>query len=278
MPATCPFLFVHTGDTYPEYVVHAIRQARKWNPSSNIYFIAEACYQPKTYEYPCTFVSLEAIESFMKKKYEKNNSTREKLVILEDFMNINGYYECIYLENHSMIYFDIEYMLPTLREEYAGIAVPYVGNGSVSFGMLYVANRNTLSNLNEFLFNRSRTGLDEMKLGFRFILENRVEADFLPVVSNECDVRDEDYSYATAHGSAFRGVFDAASYGQYLGGSEKLQIGFLDKNSAFPADQFEYKPVKFDDGLLFWSAHRHGNSWPLYILQVQSKYLEMFAS
>ena len=282
MPTSCPFIFIHTGDTYPDYVIHAIRQARKWNQSANIYFIAEEQHHPKTIEYYCTFVSIEAIQEFIKREWDEGcSSTRKRLLILEDFMKAYDYYECIYLENDHMIYFDLEYMLPTLREEYSGIAVPYLGNGEISYGMLYVANRNTLSSLNEFLFDRRRTGLGEMKLGFRFILENRGSADFLPVVSNECDVRDEDFAYATAHGSAFRGVFDASAYGQYLGGIDEnnsLQIGFVNKKSAFPADQFEYKPVKFDDGLLFWSAHRHGNSWPLYVLHVDSKYLEMFAS
>lgn len=297
MSPSCPFIFIHLGsEYYPDYIVHAIRQARKWNPSAEIYFIAEACHASKAAEYPCKFVSLDTIETSAKRAEFCRRSkldmkfrngfwryTTERLFVLEDFMNSREIMECIHLENDNMIYFDLEYMLPTLREEYRGIAAPYLGKGEITFGILYVANVNTLSNLNVFLLGMSHTGQNEMKLGCQFILENRGEADFLPVVSNECDVRDEDFHYATAHGSAFRGVFDAAAYGQYLGGIDErngdgLQIGFVNKTSAFPSDQFEYKPVKFDDSLMFWSAHRHGNSWPIYVLHVHSKYLEMFAS
>lgn len=297
MSPTCPFIFIHLGsEYYPEYVVHAINQARKWNPTADIYFIAEECHASKAEEYPCKFVSLETIQPSAKREEFCRRSkldmsfrhgfwryTTERLFVLEDFMNSYGIIECIHLENDNMIYFDLDYMLLTLREEYSGIAAPYLGNGEITFGMLYVANRNTLSNLNVFLLGMSHTGQNEMQLGCQFILENRGEADFLPVVSNECDVRDEDFAYATAHGSAFRGVFDAAAYGQYLGGIDErngagLQIGFVNRTSAFPTDQFEYKPVKFDDSLLFWSAHRHGNSWPIYVLHIHSKYLEMFAS
>lgn len=284
------------SEYYPEYIVHSISQVRKWNPEADIYFIAERCHASKAESYPCTFVPLDEISVSLKRAEFCNRTkldmkfrngfwrfTTERLFVLEDFLAMKNIQECIHLENDNMIYFAIDYMLPILREEYVGIAAPLLGEGQITFGILYVKNTNTLSNLNVFLLGMCSSGKNEMELGYQFIVENREEADFLPVVSNECDVRESDFEYATAHGSAFRGVFDAAAYGQYLGGIDErngngLQIGFVNKASAFPTDQFEYKPVKFDDGLLFWTAHRHGNSWPLYVLHIHSKYLENFVS
>lgn len=297
MNSTCPFIFIHLGtEYYPDYIVHAIEQVRAWNPTARIYFIANECHREKTVDYPCKFIPLEAVPVCMKRRQfiEKQKFdmkfrhgfwryTTERLFVLEDFLFWYSIDECIHLENDNMIYFDINYMLPTLREEYVGLAAPYLGDGQITFGILYVKNREVLSNLNTFLLGMSHTGQNEMKLGCDFILQNRHEADFLPVVSNECDIRDSDYEYATAHGSSFRGVFDAAAYGQYLGGIDErngagLQLGFVNKSCAFPADQFEYKPYQHEDGLQSWRAYRHGHSWPIYVLHIHSKYLELFRS
>jgi len=136
--------------------------------------------------------------------------------------------------------------------------------------------------LNVFILGLSHTGDNEMKLGCRFFMTNSDEADFLPTVSNECEIRDSDYRFATAHGEGFRGVWDAAAYGQYLGGIDERneagrQVGFVNETCAFRTDQFEFTWAN-SDGLAYPRAHRHGHSWPIYVLHIHSKHLDEFVS
>ena len=296
---TCPFILIHMGPVFPEYVNICIQQIRKWNPHERTVFIANEIHKERVAD--CEFVALESIPLSIKHSTFQERSrhdaefregfwkfSTERLFVLEDYMEFAKISECIHIENDNMIYFRLEHMLPILRREYTGLAAPYLGNEEMTFGILYVRELAALYDLNVFLLGLSHTGDNEMKLGCRFFLTNRDEADFLPTVSNECEIRAIDYDFTTAHGEAFRGVWDAAAYGQYLGGIDERngdgrQVGFVNKSSAFRTDQFEYtwslsSADGYDDDLKYPRAHRHGHSWPIYILHIHSKHLEEFAS
>jgi len=295
---TCPFILIHMGPIFPEHVNTCIRQIRKWNPDAHIVFIADEVHRDKVIE--CEFVPLESVQCGVKRVTFQERCildsnfrggfwkySTERFFVLEDYLQQSGISECIHLENDNMIYFNAEQMLPTLRKEYTGLAAPYLGRGELTFGILYVKNTLALHDMNVFILGLSHTGDNEMRLGCRFFLMNHEEADFLPTVSNECEIRDSDYVFATAHGEAFRGVWDAAAYGQYLGGIDERngggrQVGFVNETCAFRTDQFEFtwalSASGDGDGLKYPRAHRHGHSWPIYILHIHSKKLDEFVS
>jgi hypothetical protein len=286
------------GPMFPEHVNTCIGQIRKWNPHAHIVFIADEVHRDKVIE--CEFVPLDSVQcgvkrvTFQRRCILDSNFrggfwkySTERLFVLEDYLQQSGISECIHLENDNMIYFNAEQMLPTLRKEYTGLAAPYLGRGELTFGILYVKNTLALHDMNVFILGLSHTGDNEMRLGCRFFLMNHEEADFLPTVSNECEIRDSDYPFATAHGEAFRGVWDAAAYGQYLGGIDERngagrQVGFVNETCAFRTDQFEFtwalSASGDGDGLKYPRAHRHGHSWPIYILHIHSKQLDDFVS
>jgi hypothetical protein len=281
------------GPMFPEHVNTCIGQIRKWNPDVRIVFIADEVHREKVSG--CEFVPLESVQCGVKRATFQERCildsnfrggfwkySTERLFVLEDYLQQSGISECIHLENDNMIYFSAEQMLPMLRKEYTGLAAPYLGRGELTFGILYVKNTLALHDMNVFILGLSHTGDNEMRLGCRFFLMNHEEADFLPTVSNECEIRDSDYPFATAHGEAFRGVWDAAAYGQYLGGIDERngagrQVGFVNETCAFRTDQFEFTWTD-SDGLKYPRAHRHGHSWPIYILHVHSKQLHEFVS
>jgi len=294
----CPFILIHMGPIFPEHVNTCIGQIRKWNPGARIVFVADEAHREKVSG--CEFVPLESVQRGVKRVTFQERCildsnfrggfwkySTERLFVLEDYLQQSGISECIHLENDNMIYFDALQMLPTLRNEYTGLAAPYLGRGELTFGILYVKNTLALHDMNVFILGLSHTGDNEMRLGCRFFLMNREEADFLPTVSNECEIRDSDYVFATAHGEAFRGVWDAAAYGQYLGGIDERngagrQVGFVNETCAFRTDQFEFtwalSASGDGDGLKYPRAHRHGHSWPIYVLHVHSKQLQEFVS
>jgi hypothetical protein len=291
---TCPFILIHLGQMFPDHVNICIQQIRKWNPDERIVFVADGIHQEKVTA-ACEFVPLESVPCGMKRVAFQERCvldskfrggfwkfSTERLFVLEDYLDFAGINECIHIENDNMVYFSVENMLPTLRKEYSGLAAPYLGKGELTFGILYVKEASALYDMNVFILGLSHTGDNEMRLGCRFFLMNHEEADFLPTVSNECEIRDSDYVFATAHGEAFRGVWDAAAYGQHLGGIDERngggrQVGFVNETCAFRTDQFEFTWAD-SDGLKYPRAHRHGHSWPIYVLHIHSKQLEEFVS
>ena len=290
----CPFILIHMGPLFPEHVNTCIRQIRRWNPGTRIVFVANKVHGERVTGV-CEFVPLESVPPGVKRNVFQDRSvldsnfrggfwkySTERLFVLEDYLEFAGIGECIHVENDNMVYFSVEHMLPTTRKEYTGLAAPYLGKGEMTFGILYVKNTLALHDLNVFILGLSHTGDNEMRLGCRFFLTNHEEADFLPTVSNECEIRSDDYGFATSHGEAFRGVWDAAAYGQYLGGIDERneggrQVGFVNETCAFRTDQIEFTWAD-SDGLKYPRAHRHGHSWPIYILHVHSKKLEEFMS
>ena len=278
----CPFVFIHSGATYfPSYVNTCIKQIRTWNPDASIVFIANNAHKEQVTE-SCVFIPLETIPVSEKRSVFQSRSsfegsfwrcTLERLLILQDYLDMSGVNECVHLENDTMVYFSLENMLPLLRQEYKGLAAPYLGKGEMTFSILYVKQSLILSEMTSFILRMSHTSDNEMRLGCRYFLENSRRAGFLPIVSDECEIRDDDYYFATSHGAAFRGVWDAAPYGQFL-----AESGFVNKTSAFASDQFTYEWRTYDDGLKHPRAHRHGHSWPIYILKVHYNKLEEFAS
>lgn len=288
MADLCPFILIHIGDHFPSYVNTCIKQIRLWNPNSKIYFLASDCHREKVNLHDCSFVSLSSICVSPKRAFFNHRSalngfwkvTTERFFILEDFMRQYNYEECFHLENDNLLYFPMEHLLPILRESSKGLSAPYLGHDEMTFGVLYVKFRCFLEEFTIYL-NCQRDDKNDMKHGFQFFLENRNMTTFLPTCSNECEIRDEEIQYTTEGNDYFRNFWDAAPYGQFLGGTDPHYTyipKFVNTTSAFPSDQFKYSWYINPDGLRIPQVERHGNSWLLYNLHVHCKDLEAFAS
>ena len=260
---SCPFIFIHTGQVFPELLNDCIQQIHVWNENAEIFLIAPEVHRETAKG--CVFTDLAAVPVSHKRLAIQNKIHNEKLFILEDFLEMSHMNECIYLENDMLVSFYLDDMLPLLRRTYKGIAAPYIGKGELSNSMLYVKDAYILSELTASILKWFSPTQDINRMMCRYFLENRHIADFLPTVSNECEIRENDKIFATANGEVFRGVWDSGAHGQYI--HEKI----VNHTSAFSADQFEYQWLHRDGGLRHPRAHRHGHSWPLYTLKVMCR-------
>lgn len=265
----CPFILIHIGDEhFPDYVNKCIEQIYLWNKDADVFFLANEVHRSKLTT-NCNFISLETIPIGSKhalfKKHVASEFNTERLFVLEDFLEMKKLNECFHLENDTLIYFDMYDVLPTLREEYKGLATPYLGKGEVSFSILYVRDAYFLTEMNQHILRINHIAHTETQAGCRYFLENPHVASFLPTISKECETDDE--AFTTSRSSVFNGLWDSGAYGQYI------DTKVVNKSCSFAADQFVYTWASRNGGLWHPRVHRDEKSWPLYTLHIQSKNL-----
>lgn len=280
-----PFIFVHLGKHFPEYCETSIEQVRLWNPNARILFIAEGCHRGKV---SCEFIDLASVPVSAKRAHFLKTTlldstfregfwkfTTERLFVLEDVMEFLNIDECVHLENDIMVYFNLDEMIDRLRSTVGKkFAATYLGNRQLTYAVLYIGDLYSFSQLTTYLVAQRSTE-NEMRLGYEFYTENPEYFTFLPTYPLASGVE------LSGGADIFKGVWDAAPYGQYIGGIDprngESAPGFVNQNCAFRSDEFTYSWL-LKGGLKYPVISKGTLSWPLYSLHIHSKELEKYKS
>lgn len=287
-----PFIFVHLGAHFPEYCRDSIEQVRLWNPDARILFVAEGCHVGKV---PCEFIDLESVPISAKRAHFLKTTrldttfregfwkfTTERLFVLEDVMSFMKINECIHLENDIMVYFNINEVLDRLRSTIGKkFAATYLGEKQLTYATLYIGDLYSFSQLTTYLVAQRSTE-NEMSLGYSFYTENPEYCTFLPTCPIQTIMKGEERDESTVGAEIFNGFWDAAAYGQYIGGIDPRNdghkgMGFVNATCTFQSDQFVYS-VGERNGLRYPIISNRMVSWPLYSLHIHSKELENYRS
>lgn len=192
---------------------------------------------------------------------------------------------CIHLENDVLLYatpaelaafaFDREKVYVTM--DHANRCIP---------GIVYIPNHRALSNL----FDDYDYAQSDMVNLARFYNRNRERCEAFPIIKrNRCYPNLDMYS---KNFEQFRGVFDAAAIGQYVGGvdprngpgggaaaaepRERSSRGFV--NETCVVDYSRYRFCSRKRGALYFPHARIGGEWvPVFALHVHSKRVREFA-
>jgi hypothetical protein len=273
MDAGVPIVFIHLGPELPSYLRDTVRQARAWNPGTEIVCIAE---KAGAFELGETWVELADIPPTEEYRRFQETSildinfrggfwrfTTERLFVLQSLMAWRGLNECFHVENDNPIYFGLDKILPSLRARRAGLLAPIAGQGEkgdifrICLSVLYV---NSLESLTELVFSLASapSSVDEMARCGEYWLLWRGECGFLPVAPPCTVLRRQDFRESLL-GDISGYLFDAAAYGQYLGGTDTRNDfdlsgpGYVNRDAEFAADQFLYG----------WRADGAGRRYPV---------------
>jgi hypothetical protein len=301
MVASAPIVFVHLGQTLPSYMRDTVRQARRWNPHSEIVCIAET---PEPFEADETWIRIsdipptEAYERFKATTVLDSTFrggfwrfTTERLFVLQSWMTWRGIRECFHLENDNPMYFSLGEILPQLQKTSPGLLAPIHGQGQdvnsfrVCLSAFYVSSLDALSNL-VFTLASAPSGIDEMERCGEYWLLNRDECGFLPTAPPRVVLRQDDYRDSLIGGvEEFGFVFDAMLYGQHLGGVDPRNElpgggpGFVNLDAEFAADQFLYGWRADGAGRRYPVLTDHdGREWRLANLHIHCKRVADFCS
>lgn len=254
-----PLIFIHVGDDkdlFPSYLSEAVRQAARWNPTTHILVVLAkvfiddssnpvAGFHSSLYSEDESFwkdrvelVAFEDIPNSPKLAHFMNISTldqgfrggfwrktTERLFVLAEVMRHVGIKEAFHMENDNMLYGRFTELLPTMRTLYPSLATTFIGGGQATAGLLYVRQRKALNDFLDFVMENP--GLNDMESLWVFATKygrNRLAllpADPTPTeFTNISDVHQ------------LKTVFDGASYGQILGGTDNGHPpGFVNSRS-----------------------------------------------
>ncbi len=296
-----PIVFIHLGPKLPAYMRDTVRQARAWNPNSEIICIAET---PGEFEAGETWIALADIPATPEYQKFKQTSildktfrhgfwrfTTERLFVLQSWMSWKGLDECFHLENDNTMYVSLDTILPQLRAASPGLFAPIHGQGEeggwfrICLSAFYVSSLKALTNL-VFTLASAKSDIDEMSRCGEYWLMNRDECGFLPVLPPRGTLRNEEFREGlVGRVEEFGLVFDAVAYGQYLGGTDPGNElpwngpGYVNPDAEFATDQFLYGWRADGAGRRYPVLMDHdGREWRLANLHIHCKRVADFMS
>ena len=309
----CSLVFVHLGSSeVPQYATIAVEQARLFNPDCRFYFIVQqsqvASLSRRLARCKVTYVAAETLRKTDHHNHFLRTSrldahwhhgfwkhTTERFFYIEEFMKDYNLVDVFHIENDIMLYVNLQSLLPVFQKHYKGIGITFPSDHQCVPGFVYIPSADSMKPINQFLANHAREGQDDgltlskckNTIGRKFI-------DHLPLIHSEYRQHHEmkntfgekpiNAALFSQHIEEFNSLFDAAAFGQYLGGWSPLNSSWNNgkraKNywSMFDA---EHVPVE-------WEHDEHNRKVPYAVfagkkyrinnLHIHSKQLEGFRS
>ena len=321
---TVPIVFIQLQNLPQSYMFTAIQQARRWNPDIPIVVLSDICTDSVAGE---TWIPISSIpRSDAHARFLNLTSsndyyntfrggfwrvTTERLFVLEEWMRSTGTTECIHMENDILIYESVSMLLPKFRSTSKGISVTFNGQSKVGFfdkndqpevcfSIVYCCKMDALADFCRFLATPSIQ--NEMVRGGGYWLLNEDTCSLLPTAPPGTVLHSEDFRewIEVKEWSEMERVFDAATYGQFIGGNDPRNmcdvsdnkyyglfdhfasefkndiIPFINMTCDFRSDQFTYGWGS-DAGRRFpYILDKEGRQWKICNLHIHSKRLSEF--
>ena len=304
-----PIVLIHIGKRVPSYSEDAIVQAKYFNPESTIYFLLnQEAYENAPYSLENAGASVVLLESLPitphHKKFLTNSTldfnyrqgfwtyTSERFFYLDTFMEHYQLSSVFHLEYDNMLYKNLSEILPILKKHYPGCGVTFGFDQFVIPGFVYLANPDSARELANFFARYAYKGWDDMRMLAKYWSSNLNKMDHLPTIpsqypqlfplknANQQTSRFE-HLYSK-HFNEFKGIFDAAALGQYLGGQDpengNSSQGFKNTHCLMDLDLCQFNWSLDAQGKKIPIMILQGEKIPIYNLHVHSKNLRLFRS
>lgn len=236
-----------------------------------------------------------AHHSFFIKHSKLNRSFREgfwffaseRFFFLEELMKQQNLSKVVHLESDVMIYVDIEKLMPVLCNYYKGIGATFDTDTRCIPGFVFFNSVNSIEKLTRHMATCVQENLDDMyimgdfrkKYGLNWI-------DTLPIVDEEYILKEKVKSVTPQifcnHVNQFKGVFDAAYLGQFLGGIDPrngdVKFGYVNPHCLINSSKMSIDWERDHEERLVPILIYKNKKRRIYNLHVHSKRLEKFYS
>lgn len=296
-------VFVHLGEKLPPYLPIAIKQARLFN-TCNIALIAnqkalEA--QAKVFKQEGVIsIACESLQRSLDHEFFLKNSTldrefrkgfwlfaSERFFYLAEMCSQYELKDVIHLESDVMLYENVEHLLPVLRRNYRGMAVPFDMDTRSIPSFVYIRDVKVLNHFVHFMAMKAKENLNDMSIlsDFRKAFgEEKIDA--IPIVMEEYiekePVNSENKELFCNQINRFHSVFDAAYLGQFLGGvdprNENIVRGYVNPHCVISSAKLRFSWEKDLEHRRIPFVEYGGRKVKINNLHIHSKRLKEFYS
>lgn len=239
-------ILTHVNSKLPDYIWYNFENMRIWNPDVDIKIICHEQYQTQTEidklkEYDVELVPYEdlinsEIETFIEiswyNAFGKPNTkypspplfvqgTSERLYALNSYLQQTNIKDIIHVENDVMIYEDLNKLLPIIKSCYDKLTITPMADKDHTFAFTYIPNKEEIDKFCQFNTESLKLGNDSLIKKYKMDMVHEMSiakvyrdyydgVDFFPVLP---------YGPYSSNYQEFKSLFDPASYGQYIGGT-----------------------------------------------------------
>lgn len=304
-------VFIHLGPEIPSYLPTAIDQARLFNPDIPIYLLAN---KTALKELPqglkksgAKCISCESLpqskahkrfkaQSKLDKKFRHGfwTFTTERFFYLTAFLKHHQLSNVFHLENDVMLYANLNELLPTFKRYYPNMIGALFDNDERCIpSLLYIANTKPMEYFTRFISKKRGKSNNDMKFLSDFKKKyHKKWIDCLPILPPEytqdhelisaSGLKGGDPSHFIQHFESFQSIFDAAAFGQYLGGIDprngESEPGFINESCIFNPSDFEFRWEEDSQGRKIPIVIYNGQALKINNLHIHSKNLKKFES
>lgn len=299
-------VFIHIGKEIPHYADIALSQARLFNPNGHLILLGsreglkrfkelgekdhiELCsYEDLQKNLAHQIYERECVEPSLFWRY-----TSERFLYLGDLMEKRELENVFHLEYDNMLYANLETLLPHFQANYPGIGATFDNDQRCIPGFVWISCAKAMGHLSQYFADLAPHKLSDMEVMGKYknafshefidnlpiIMPSYVEVHPLESPSHHTTSNPSSYSN---HIDVFKGIFDAAAIGQYLGGIDPIhnnnEPGFINESCLFNPSLLSYHWILDEQGREVPHVSFDGHLFPLINLHVHSKRLSEFRS
>jgi hypothetical protein len=302
-------VYVYLSPELPAYVNVGLKQARLFNPKTNIFLIANesALNHCRNDLKEQNIIAVAAENLRPSKEHQQFNKTTvldnkslgglwrkstERFFYIQELIALYGLKSIVHVEADVMLYVDFNDLQPALSR-YHGIGAVFDCDRRCIPSVVYIANEKAIAHMNEFIAQNASKGLFDMHIIAEY--RNAYSSEYidnLPLIMPEylqTHTLMNDIHQGTSRPHAyfnniesFNSIFDAAAIGQYLGGVTPIhgpiKPGFINETCLFNPSYLMLTWEKDAQGRRVPFATCNGAKYPINNLHIHSKTLDQFRS
>jgi hypothetical protein len=303
------FVIAYLG-TLPSYLKDCVKQIRLWNTYQPIFIVCDETVYNKSillqldlYNVNVVFTNeLTKTNSHIGFNYTYSNLSMngfwkyamERFFLVEEVMIKFNLTDVVHLEVDNLVYFSLDELLPHFQAINRLLA-PSDNNTRFIAGLVYIPNIDLLSHLNNF-FTNMNNNVAEMEVMMNFYNQIKLKdhngyisniLEIMPVIMPEYNEFNfnliDDPKKLSNYSLLFNGIFDAAAFGQFLGGIDKIHNknntdGFINPHAAYQVNNLDIRWVDTLGKKRPQTRVKGGEWWNIYNLHIHSKDLFRFVS
>ncbi len=190
--ASPSLVFVHLGGNVPSCIFTIIKQSRALNPESALYLLTDSSNYRALYEREGKFLSQEQVvlingdrlpETWQHREFKKlvtvdfsdSNAylfyTLQRFFYLFDFIKDRNLQDVVHLENDTMLYVDLQELMPFFMEANVHLATPFLSKAAAVPCFVFIKDGKSLSHYIEHVIDETKSykgpkpyiGISDMK-------------------------------------------------------------------------------------------------------------------